>query len=566
MKTEKESKSERDESRKKHTKNKQNATAERRKRYSFIETACIAVLVVALIVLFAQYCLLKNVGNYGGLPKLDARHGDFAAYTSTAEKDDSFIFPAFIGVVSDGQKLAPSDLSTRSELVRTVRTYVLNLFSGNAYRPEFASESAKTAYIDRELYGSERCVYILFPSEVPSASIYPLLTGNSFVSSRESYSIRELFVFCSERGVISGAAVDSEGTVTVLTGAERTALTFDSLSAYLNNEGMTSFSFVSWENRRYAVYNGSVARPTLSVTIPEDDYLSSGSNRTAAVLQSFGFSPNNTRRYITRQSSSNASVTYVEDMGELQIDEKGNVRYWSPAGGGIPIALLCDRQTAVGSFEDKVCAAYHVLRKLDPQQFGGYASFCLTSASYADSRLTLRFSYTADGIVIRENENAAEFVFDNDSLVAASLLAHVYEAHEETYGDIPQRLLFAVSYAGAEEQVPPRDFAAVYTKDETDGIYRARYAFSYVSGNENAESESDNANAEMPDTDQATDMEVNVTTYANRNVPALRKENANAVDGKNTNVSKENGIESGNEIKIGIGNGKKKRAERNGKA
>lgn len=483
----------------------------RRFRHSFLETGCIAVLVALLIVLFTQYCLLKNVGSYGGLPKLDARHGDFAAYTSTAEKDDSFIFPAFIGVVSDDQRLAPTDLTTRSELVRTVRPYVLTLFSGNASQPEFASESAKTAYIDRELYGSDRCVYILFPKEIPSAAIYPLLTGNSFVSSRDSYGIRELFVFCSERGVISGAAIDTDGTITFLTVSERTALTFDSLSAYLNNEGMTSFSFASWGNRRYAVYNGSVARPTLSATVAEGDYLSSGSNRAAAVLQSFGFSPNNTRRYVTRQSSEPASVTYVEDMGELQIDEQGNVRYLGAADSGIPIALLCDRQTAVGSFEDKVCAAYHILRKLDAEQYGGYASFCMTSASYSNARLTLTFTYTADGIPIFEDEDAAVFVFDQNSLVSATVRARVYELNSETFSDIPQRLLLAVSQSGTDEQAPPQSFSAVYTQDEVDGLYRARYAFSYAQSDESADSEPADADSTGTDAVATADTKANGT-------------------------------------------------------
>ena len=456
----------------------------REKLAAYCELTLLFLLTAALIVMFTQYCLLKNRGHYGGLPLLDAMHSNFSDYSDTVgEKKTSFLTPSFIGVFSDGKKVAPKDFETREELVRDSRPFILALFGGNAFssRPEFSSDAAKEAYLERELYGNANAVYITFPDEIPAAAIYPLLTGKSFGEEKEAYGVRELFIFCGDGGTVGGAALDRDGELTVLTVSDRTTLSFDTFSAYLGKEGMTEFSFARLENtaRRYAVLNSSVTTPNLAAYNASGDFLTQGSGDVETILGSFGFNVNSTRFFVTR----NSYITYVEDSGELRISSEGNITYTGISGGGIPVSTLCARQTATGSFSDKVCAAYTVLQSLNPTQYGGCADFCMTSASYKDGKLTLNFSYVTNGVSIDDVRDAASFTFGENALLSATVSCRTFMLLESTFGDIPGRLLFAVTAAEqSEADGIPIAFSPVYTRDEPEAAYTARYAFLFAQG------------------------------------------------------------------------------------
>lgn len=440
-----------------------------------LELIAIAVLTLLLIVMFTQYCLLKNAGHYSGLPKLDLMHGDFSGlYAPSAQEEDGLLFPAFIGIVSEGYAVAPLSAETRSALMKTARPYLLTVFSGSASYPDFSSETARLTYIDRELYGSRRCLYLSFSRELPAAAIYPALTGSAGMTdaAQHTYGVKELFIFCSDFGAVSGAAIDEKGNVILLSVPERTALSFDSLAAYSTDPGMGDFSFAELENRRYPVYNTSVSRRNLAAYNNNGDFLSKNSKDTSSILQSFGFNPNNTRYYVTR----NRYITYVEDMGEIRISSEGNLTFTGT--GGIPISSLCGRRTAGSSFEKAICAAYRVLGSLDAEYYGGDASFSLASAVYQEDRLTLSFDYTVAGIPIEASGNAAVFTFAGETLVSASLRARSFLLLESTFSDIPQKLLFTVILTQPDAELPV-GFSPVYTREDEDSVYSARYAFTY---------------------------------------------------------------------------------------
>lgn len=455
------------------------AKKEKRSAASFWELTVLFLLTIALIVMFTQYCLLKNRGNYGGLPLLDAMHSNFSDYSETvSEKKTSFLTPSFIGILSDGEKITPQNAEMRAALIRETRPFVLALLSGNASEASFSSDTAKEAYLERELYGSAHAVYLTFPEEIPAAAIYPLLTGRSFGREKNTFGIRELFLFCTDTGAVSGAALDNDGVLTVLSVSERTSLSFETFTGYLGKEGMGDFSFARLENtaRRYAVYNTSVSYPNLAAYTANGDFLTQNSKDAETILSGFGFNPNGTRFYVTR----NDYITYVEDMGEMRISSAGNITYTGETSGGIPVSLLCERQTATGSFEDKICAAYKVLQSLNSAQYGGCADFCLTSVSYKDRNLTLIFSYVVNGIPTEDGREAARFVFRDTALISAEVLCRTYMFLESSFSDIPGRLLFAVTAReiGAETETPIA-FMPIYSKEEPDAAYTARYAFVY---------------------------------------------------------------------------------------
>ena len=88
-----------------------------------------------------------------------------------------------------------------------------------------------------------------------------------------------------------------------------------------------------------------------------------------------------------------------------------------------------------------------------------------------------------NGVSIDDVRDAASFTFGENALLSATVSCRTFMLLESTFGDIPGRLLFAVTAAEqSEADGIPIAFSPVYTRDEPEAAYTARYAFLFAQG------------------------------------------------------------------------------------
>lgn len=446
---------------------------------AFIEISLILILSVALIVMFAAYCKLRNSSQYSELPEFDFRNETSSGAEITDENATlGLLSPNFVGIVTD-KMLAPADIASRNKLLSDIKPFLLSVFSDVSTLIEFSDNTARKDYIARNLYYAKDYIYLEFSREIPASAIVPAITGKTLGSVYHAFNVKDLFIFCDSSGAISGAAIDENGNVATLTVRDRTSLSFETLRAYENAGGMKKFEFGVFEDKKYPLYTTSVSRNNLSAYNNSGDFLSSGAQDAKNILSAFSLNSNTTRFYRT----GNNAITFVEDNGELKITSAGDITYTS-SGSGIPLSSLCVSQNEMFSFEDRISAAYNIISRLDRSYFGDAAYLALTSVTYDQKtfEMTLEFSYCYGGVYISSRNNyVARFVFDKDSLVFADVSAKTFSISENTFTDIPQRLLFLFSTADFDKQNPPLAFTPVYKQDTDTAEYNAKYAFVYTS-------------------------------------------------------------------------------------
>lgn len=437
-----------------------------------IEFVLIFLLSAAMIAMFVSFCMLKNSSSYSGIPDVDYRNSDINFVDNIKVPSENvlgLISPSFAGFSGD-KKISPVTPEAESQFYNTIRPYITEVFSDISTILEFSSDDKRNAYIEDSIYSRE-AIYLEFPYELPASTIYPALTGKTLDNIYHSFNVKKLFIFCTDNGTLSGAALDNDGNVATLTVRNRSFLTFDVLRNFENYDGMKEFDFVTHGDRKYAVMTSSVSRFNIVAYTNNGDFLSAGSGNSGTILSAMGFNPNGTHYY----RSGEDSVTYVEDTGEISITSSGDISY-TKTGNGIELSRFTEKHKDSYSFEDKISAAYHIFSGLDREFFGGYAYPALTCVTYDSETgfLMLDFSYFADGIAIDGETDCARLVFDKNALVSAQISAGSYIRAASSFSDIPQKLLFVFSSQSLESS--PHSFMPVYTLDG-DGLYKAKFAF-----------------------------------------------------------------------------------------
>lgn len=447
----------------------------RQKRTMTAELCIIAVLTAALLAMFAMYCFLINT------PVQEKRGSDindfvFSVSAEIEQNHLGLLSPGFIGVVSE-KKIAPQTADARNSLLNDARPFMTEVFSDVSTVLEFSSDEARKDYLDKNVYSAGEYLYISLVREIPAGAIVPAISGGGSAESSyrpHAFAVKDVFVFCDSAGALSGVAVDTDGKVAQLTVRDRTALSFDILRSYENNDGMAEFEFVDFGEKKYPVFSSSVARTNLAAYNNSGDFPDVGSDTFSDILKAFGFNPNSTRFY----RAGDSSVTYVEEIGDLCIYPDGNIEY-SSVGEGVNLSELCGKQKEVYSFEDKAFAACGIISGLDRRYYGGDAAISLHSVLYDGEKLSFLFTYSADGAEI-EGDLAAELVFAGNSLVSARVDAQCFIRLDSTYSDIPQKLLLVFALQNHEIGMPsPISFFPFYTRGDMDAVYNAKYALSY---------------------------------------------------------------------------------------
>ncbi len=436
----------------------------------------VAVLFATTIFMFAEYCILKNSSSYSKLPELSTSDSVFLDYSDNGDiKNSSLITPSFIGIVS-GKKFSPMFDITREEILQQIIPFVSELFLSESKILEFSSDDERTEYADREIYSKNSFVYLAFSEQIPGSAIYPALTGKTLDSIYHSFGVKELFIFCDNLGNLSGAALDCNGNIAELKARSRSSLSFDDLTAYDSTHGMVLFDFADIHGKKYPVFEKSVSVSSALTYTETRDFLTENSDDASVILEAFGFNPNGTRFYRTR----NSSITYVENRGELRISSEGDISF-TAFSEGVPLSEILSKQSEHYSFEDKIGAAKKILSSLDETVFGMSAKISLTDLVF-DKRtglLSMSFSYFFDGIMISEYENSIQLVFSDSALVSAQLDAVSFVRSEKNIRMIPQKLLFALESANLSANSLPHSFLPVYVKDKSSGEFLPDFAFSY---------------------------------------------------------------------------------------
>ena len=120
---------------------------------------------------------------------------------------------------------------------------------------------------------------------------------------------------------------------------------------------------------------------------------------------------------------------------------------------------------------------------MDKNYYGGYANLIINTVVYDGENLTVSMIYSADGIPIDSETPAASLIFGENFLVSAQVNARSFTKLDSTYSDIPQKLLFVFSSQNFLDSALPRSFIPVYTQNDVDAVYNAKYAFIYDSEN-----------------------------------------------------------------------------------
>lgn len=443
----------------------------RRKKSSTVaELVAITILSATLVVMFVQYCLLKNTASVS--TAIQQGHSFLQNNETSTESEFSssgVVSPEFVGFVSDSKYLTPISSDARRRLISEVRPFVLEVFSDISTVLEFSSETAKNEYINNVISSDASYIYLRFPHDLPASCFVPAVGGYPLENIFHSFSVKDLYIFCSETGELSGVAIDSNRNITSLSVRDRSRLSMEDLSTHNASDGYEKFEFVSFGNKRYPVLTSSVAIRNIAAYTDTEDFTVNNDEKISSVLDTFGFNPNSTSFYRTENA-----LTYVEQTGELSLESDGSINY-SSSGGGIGLEEFLSEAKSVYSFEDKIIAAKSVIDRLDNDIFGGYADLYLYSVSYSNDLLTLDFAYMSDGILIDDTQGCARLVFDDFSLTYANIVAKRYAKLDSSYTDIPQKLLFAFAANSLDDANPPAGFPLLYTKDE-NSVYVVKSA------------------------------------------------------------------------------------------
>ncbi len=449
----------------------------KKKVAGILEISAIALLTAALIIMFAEYCrLVQSASVYYKNENTDIFRENIHLSGSENMQPLGLLSPVFIGISSE-KKLAPTDAAIKKQLISDAKPFILGVFSDVSTVMEFSSEKAKNDYLEQSVYNKDY-LYLSFIENIPANAFIPAISGNAIENAYHAFGVKELFICCDNNGMLSGTAIDDNGNIASLSVREQTSLSFDTLRAYINSDGMSEFEFTSAGNKMYPVYTSSVSTFNIAAYNNSGGFLESDSENLSGVLKAFGFNPNGTRFYRT----GNSYVTYVEDIGELRISSSGDITY-SPTGSGISLAELCGKTKKTYSFEDKISAAYNIISKLDKNYYGGYANLIINTVVYDGENLTVSMIYSADGIPIDSETPAASLIFGENFLVSAQVNARSFTKLGSTYSDIPQKLLFVFSSQNFLDSALPRSFIPVYTQNDVDAVYNAKYAFIYDSEN-----------------------------------------------------------------------------------
>lgn len=452
-----------------------------RKKYILgtIEISAISLLTVALIIMFAQYCLYTSSSSSAPSYKDTLYAESIFAPFDDERNEKQLVSPTFVGV-SFGKKLTPASPVTRNRLLSEILPFVSEVFSDVSTVLEFSSEASAFDYIENEISRHDGYIYLSFPCDIPAPAIPALLGAENIREVNHPFAVKDLYIFCDGNGLLSGICTDKNGGAATLNVRSHTNLSFDSLRSYTaDGEDMTKFEFLVLENKKFPVFSISVSKPNITAYTETGDNSYNHETHLGNTLSSFGFNPNNTRFYRTQ-----TAVTYVEQFGELTVYDNGDVLY-TPESEGVPLSELCGKIRDNYSFTDKITAAYNILSSLDRNIYGGYAFISVDKVSYNNGLLDIVFSYYADGIKIESEKSAATLTFNANSLVFAEVNAKSFIRLDSEYSDIPQKLLFSL-FKPTFDKTPPHSFIPVYTLNPDNGVYSAKHAFIFDSETEEA--------------------------------------------------------------------------------
>ncbi len=448
-----------------------------RNAISAAESALIVLLFASLIFMFAQYCILNNANAPSSLPKLSENDGGvfFAPGEDSQNLSESLIMPAFVGYSVNGENFSPNLHDGDYEKFMSLsQPFIKNVFSDISTILEFSSDTAGSEYID-SLTANSNYLYFLFPTELPAAAFVPSFTGEAQEEIFHSFNVRELYIFCDESGNLSGAVTGSDGSIATLTVQNKVNLSFENFSQFTNLSDSNKFEFASIAGEKKPVYSYSVAINDILEYNDTGDFTLDSPEGVSNALTAFGFNPNGTRFY---KSTSDGSLTYVQEQGVLSVSTAGDILY-SSSGGGMHLSEFLNLERSSYSFSEKICAAHRIINSLDKALYGKDASLCLTDISYSDGSLVLDFCYAVSGV--RFEGRAARFIFSDSALTYASVTRNTYKRLSDTSRDIPQKLLVAIylDRFSDSKRVQGGSFVSVYTSTDTTDegtLYSSRFA------------------------------------------------------------------------------------------
>lgn len=440
---------------------------------SKIEILIPAVLFVLMLVTCGMYLDIKMNGRSSTLPSIPEKEKRLILRSNASESEsyvDDLLEPVFVGVKHDDKKIAaiPDDES-RKIVEQSIYSSLVDLFSGTSKRIDFESEEANVEYIE-SLKNSDKYMLIGFFCDIPSAAFLPcIVNGYDHTVHDSVFNIRNLFLIPDVDDNLSAVAISSDYDVNVI--SPKNNIPFNKINAetYDISDGWSYFEFS----------DKSLLQPELTNSL----FISNYQIKPAAVvygkepecqwvdncLEVFSINSNLVKSFT---SGDRHSVNYVEQDGEIIIDDMGFVEYKALDDDGINLEEYLGYAAEEGSnyaFSDKVFALKKIINSLNIHNDN--VSYSLVGFEHNDDNNTLLayFKYFSDGILLSQDSYDAVFEIHGNNLVYAKYKAIICSEISEKTVLIPQKYS-SVLIDKDNEQFSPFDVYCPIMFSEDDDL------------------------------------------------------------------------------------------------
>lgn len=407
-------------------------------------------IVVAVILFFVMlfscglYIDIKLNGKISNLPPLSENDYKMLLRSSLSDDEadaDDLLEPVFLGVKDSNQMMAvcPSD-EIRNSFVGLVGDVVSDLFNGTVRTLDFSGENEFRDYVDTVKSG-DRFILLSFFDDLPSSVVVPCMFDSIIVDgSQKVFDFKHLFLLPDEDGNLYACALNSENTVTEMYPEQ--SVGFDKIlgKTYDKSDGWIEFEFLTG-NYPNPVYLSSLIMSSyiiepLSTVYGKDD----GQKWVKNLFDVFSLNENLVRSFT---SGDKTEINYVEESGELIINDDGLIEFKASDIGGIGLekyAVNVSDSLLISTFSDKIFGLKKIINRLFDGDYG--FSFSMVGYDYDDDIDTLKvyFKYMTDGIFLYDDPYDAVFEICDNKLVYAKFNAIMCSRLTEAQGAvIPQK-------------------------------------------------------------------------------------------------------------------------------
>ncbi len=397
------------------------------KATKILEIVLAVILFVVMIVMCGLYINVKINGKNSGLPTLSEQEKTLllkSAATESADSDNNFLSPLFVGVKLDDNMIAPMFHSDgRGYLEELAASTLRTLFDGDSEQVAFNSEHEKNEYIFN-LKNKNEYLYFSFYGNLHSAVFAPCLgIGHGSSGNDRYFYVKDVFALKDNDGNIYGVAVSADGNVNVLYPSQKVMFNQLSLESYDVSEGFCSFKFEETDRIVPLLAGSFLTNDYLLQNVTVDCENADGSPLVNELFDMFGFTHGLVNSYLTNR---NTVVNYVDsDIGKLLVNENGYIEFTAEEKG-IPLEKyvgFVPHGSGSFTFDDKLSGVMVIINRLENIQNNQNTSN-LTKLSLVDcifnnqeNTLTFCFKHFVNGVAVTENDVDVYVVIRDDSIV-----------------------------------------------------------------------------------------------------------------------------------------------------